>query len=108
MFDSIEKCSDVQIEHPVHFPARDPDVERVQRIVLAPPWPESIRESSKVLFPNLVEDRPYRVLDDFILQRRDDQRELHLSPARLWDGLKSVTRSIPCVASASKYSKNGG
>src|SRR6266545_7438472 len=25
---------------------------------------------------------------------RDDQRELHLSPVRLWDGLKSVIRSI--------------
>ena len=86
----------------------NPDVERIQRIVLAPPWPETIRKTQKILFPNLVEDCPYRVLDDFILQRRDDQRELHWSPARLWDGLKSVTRSIPCAASASKCSKNSG
>jgi hypothetical protein len=32
--------------------------------MLAPPWSESIRDSQKVLFPDLVENRPYRVLDD--------------------------------------------
>jgi hypothetical protein len=38
--------------------------------------PESERETQKVLFPDLVENRSYRVLDDFVLQRRDPQRSL--------------------------------
>src|ERR1039457_901936 len=76
MFDLIEKCPDIQVEHPAHLLACDSDVERVQRIVLAPPWPESIRKTQKVLFPDLVEDRPYRVLYDFVFQCRDSQWSL--------------------------------
>jgi len=72
----IQKGSNIKIKHPVHLLPLDPDIQRVQRIVLAPPWSESIRESQKVLFPDLVENRPYRVLDDFILQRRDSQWSL--------------------------------
>ena len=37
---------------------RDPDVQRVQCIVLAAPRPESIRKTQKVLFPDLVENCP--------------------------------------------------
>ncbi len=33
---------------------RDPDVQRIQRIVLAAPWPEPVAEAQKVLFPDLV------------------------------------------------------
>lgn len=54
MFDFVEERPDVKIQHPVHLLACDSDVERVQRIVLAPPWPESIRKTQKVLFPDLV------------------------------------------------------
>src|SRR6516162_6353856 len=106
MFDSVEKCSDVNIKHPVHFPARDSDVERVQCIVLATPRPKPIRKTQKVLLPDVVENRPYRVLDDLVFQRRDDQRELHLSPVRLWDGLKSAILFTRCAASASRSSRN--
>jgi hypothetical protein len=67
MFDSVEKCSDVQIKHPVHFPARDSDVERVQRIMLATPRPKTIRKTQKVLLPDVVENRPHGVLDHFVL-----------------------------------------
>jgi hypothetical protein len=66
-----KKRPDVQIEHPAHFLALDPDIERIQRIVLASPRSESVRESQKVLFPNVVENRPNRVLYDFVFQRRD-------------------------------------
>src|SRR5262249_19926769 len=76
MFDLIEKCPDVQVQHPVHLLACDSDVERVQRIVLASPWPESIRKAQKVLFPNLVENGPYRIRYDFVFQRRDSQWSL--------------------------------
>ena len=48
----------------------------------------------------------HRLLEESIQHGRDDQRELHLSPVRLWDGLKSATLSTCCGASASKYSRN--
>jgi hypothetical protein len=44
--------------------------------VLISPRSESVREALKVLFPDLVENPPYRVLYDFIFQRRDPQWSL--------------------------------
>ena len=76
VFDFVEKRPDVQVEHPVHFLAHNPDVQRIQCIMLAAPRPEPVREAQKVLFPDLVENRPYRVLYDFIFQRRDPQWSL--------------------------------
>src|SRR5712692_3951906 len=76
VIDLVEERSDVQVEHPVHFLARDPGVEGIQRVVLAAPRPEPIREAQKVLFPHAVENRPDGMLDDLILQRCDAQRPL--------------------------------
>jgi hypothetical protein len=50
VIDFIEERADVGIHDPVHLSALDPDRERVQRLVLAPPWPESVRETEKILF----------------------------------------------------------
>jgi hypothetical protein len=44
--------------------------------LLAAPFPEPVRKAFKVLFPDLVENCPYRVLCDFVFQRRDPQRSL--------------------------------
>ena len=44
--------------------------------------------------------------EDSAVGHPDGQRELHLSPVRIWDGRRSVIRSIRCAASASKYSRN--
>ncbi len=41
--------------------------------MLLAPRPEPVRETQKVLFPDLVEYRPYRVLHHFVFQRRDSQ-----------------------------------
>ena len=38
-----------------------------------PPRPEPVPETQKVLFPDLVENPPYRVLDHFVFQRRNSQ-----------------------------------
>src|SRR5215469_8101607 len=76
VIDLVEKRPDVKVENPVHLLSGNPDVERVQRIVLASPWSEPIRKAQEILFPNLVENPPYRVLDDFVLQRRDSQWSL--------------------------------
>src|SRR5262252_780852 len=102
----VEKSSNVRVKHPVHSLRLDSRRQRIQRLVRVASRPKPVREAFEVHLINLIENGHHGLLDDFVLQGRDDQRELHLSPARLWDGLKSVTRSIPCVASASKYSKN--
>src|SRR5260370_4382050 len=38
-----------------------------------------------------------RLLAHPVINRRGVQRELHLRPVRLWDGLKSVIRSTRCT-----------
>ena len=70
----VEKGSNVEIQNPVHFLPHDSYRQRVQCILLSASWPESVTETQKVLFPYLAEDRPYRGLDDFVLQCRDPQR----------------------------------
>src|SRR5215471_7877616 len=76
LWNTILKCPDVKVQHPVVFLARDSDVERVQRLMLAAPRPKTIRKTQEVLLPDLVENRPYRVLDHFVFQRRDSQWSL--------------------------------
>src|SRR6266540_243555 len=44
--------------------------------MLTAPRPESVRETQRVLFPDLVENPPYRVLYYFVFQRRDSQWSL--------------------------------
>jgi hypothetical protein len=74
--DFREERPNVGVEYEVHFLAADPNDECIQRIVLAAPRSESVREAQKVLFPYLVEDRSYRGLDDLIFQCRDSQWSL--------------------------------
>jgi hypothetical protein len=103
----IQKSANVTVQHPIHLLPCDCDVQRIQRLMLASSWSETIRIAPKILLVYLIEDRDHGLLNDLVLQCRDDQRELHLSPVPLWDGLKSVTLSIRCAASASKCSKKG-
>jgi hypothetical protein len=51
-------------------------VERVQRLMLASPWPEPIRESEKICFVDSVQHFDRRTLDDFVFQRRNSERPL--------------------------------
>src|SRR5436853_6673738 len=69
----IEKALQIQIENLVHPLPLDRYIQRVQRHMLAPSRPKSVRESPKVLFVDTVEDRHHCLLDDLILQRRDAQ-----------------------------------
>ena len=77
----------------------------VHRLVSCPFRTISIRPRLKVSFEDRLQDELQRPLYHTITNSRDDQRQLHLSPVRLWDGLKSVIRFIRCGASASQYSK---
>jgi hypothetical protein len=45
----IHVWEDIRIEHPIHPPPQDTDVESVQRIVLAAPRPEPIGKPDEVL-----------------------------------------------------------
>src|SRR5215831_10549541 len=76
MLNFVEKGPNIQIQNPVHFLAHDPRPQRIQCIMLAAPGPETVTEAQEVLFPNLVENRSNRVLDDLVLQCRDSQRPL--------------------------------
>src|SRR6516165_10844104 len=69
----IEKAPDVTVQNPVHLLPRDRDVQCVQRLMLAAPWPETIRESPKILLVNLIEDRDHGLLNNLVLQRRNPE-----------------------------------
>src|SRR6266849_1272337 len=75
----------------------------VYRLMRCPFRSISIRPRLEISFKDRLQDQLEGPLDHTITDSRDVQRELHLSPVRLWDGLKSVIRSTRCGASASKY-----
>src|SRR5277367_3990301 len=72
----VKEPPNVRIEHPVHLLPHDAHPERIQRLMLASPRAETIREPHEVLFVNLIEDRRQRLLNDFVLQSSDAQRSL--------------------------------
>src|SRR5262249_53340851 len=76
------------------------------RLMSRPSRPEPVAMFGKRPVPPPLQNLHHRLLDESIQHRWDDQRELHLSPVRLWDGLRSVILSIRCAAGASKYSRN--
>jgi hypothetical protein len=67
----IEKAPNVGVKNPIHFLPHDSNPERIQRIMLASPGSEAIREPQKVLFVNLIQDCHHCVLDNLVLQRSD-------------------------------------
>lgn len=66
-----EERSDIGVENEVHPPADDADHQRVQRIVLAAPWPEPVREPEEVLLVDRAQHRGRRPLDDLVFERGD-------------------------------------
>src|SRR6266481_3386897 len=72
----IEKTFDVKIEHPVHFSRQQSRVERIQRLMLASPWPEPVRKAEKIRFVYGVQHLDRCTLDDFVFQRCDSERSL--------------------------------
>ncbi len=62
--------------------------------------PEPIRKATKVRLIYFIENGHHSLLNDFVFQRRHSQRELHLTTAHIWDGLRSGIHTILCEASA--------
>src|SRR5467141_1528606 len=85
--DPVEKAFDVQIKHPVHFSRQQSCIERVQRLMLASPWPEPVRKSKKIRFVDGVQHLDRRTLDDLVFQRRDSERSLPR-----WDRTQALYR----------------
>jgi hypothetical protein len=76
------------------------------RLMSRPSRPEPVAVIGKRPVPPSLQNLHHRLLDKSIQHRWDGQHELHLSPVRFWDGLKSVILFTRCAASASKCSKN--
>src|SRR5207245_7305778 len=72
----LEKAFDVQIQLSVHFSRQQSRVQSIQRLMLASPWSEPIREAEKIRFVDRVQHLDRRALDDFVFQRRDSERSL--------------------------------
>src|SRR5208337_584735 len=79
---SVEKAANIQIQHPVHLLRQQSRVERIQRVMLASPRSEPVRESKKVRFVDGVQHLDRRALDDFVFQSRHSERSL--PPVGLW------------------------
>ena len=67
----VEKAADVAVQNVVHLLVLDRECQCVQRIVLAAPRPEAVREAEKIFLINLIEDDDRGRLDDFVLQASD-------------------------------------
>jgi hypothetical protein len=81
--DRIEESRDIGVHYPVHLRAGNPNGKSVQRIMLAAPRSEPIREPEEIFFVDCVQHFHHSPLNDFIFQRSDAQRAL--PPIRFWD-----------------------
>ena len=79
----VEEPGDVGVHNPVHRPAGDPDIERIERVMRPAPRSEAIAEPQEVPFPDRVQHLDHGTLDDLVLQRGDAERPL--PPVRLGD-----------------------
>src|SRR5215469_693877 len=74
--DPIEVTFNVEVEHPVHLSRQQSRVEGIQRLMLAAPWPEPVREAEKIRFVDGVQHLNRCALDDLVFQRRNSERPL--------------------------------
>jgi hypothetical protein len=79
----VEERPDVGVQNPVDPALPDPERERVQRIVLAPPGSEPVAEAQERRLKDRRQEHHHRCLDDLVLQGRDAERPL--SAIRLGD-----------------------
>src|SRR5438045_6320629 len=69
----IEKAADVSVQNVVHLLLQERVRQRIQRVMLAAPRAETIREAQKVFLVNLIEDGDHGLLDDLVFQGRNPQ-----------------------------------
>src|SRR5271156_4505907 len=66
-----KKALDIRVQHPVHLLPVNPGVESVQRIVLAAPRSEPVREAEKILLVDGLQNIHDSLLDDLVLQTQN-------------------------------------
>src|SRR4029077_18696288 len=82
------KGGHICVKNEVHSPARDPDDQRIQRIVLTSLGSEPVAEPEEVFLVDGVQHSRRRSLDDLVLECRNRQRTLfpislrYVRPAR--------------------------
>src|ERR1051325_3106181 len=76
MVQLIEERADVAIQHPVHFPRQQSEVQSIQRLMLALARSVAIRETEKVTLVDSIQHFDRRPLRYLVFQRRDAQRSL--------------------------------
>src|SRR5438876_1820029 len=69
----IEKAPDVSVQNVVHLLLQERVRQRIQRVMLAAPRTETIREAQKVFLVNLIEEGDHGLLDDLVFQGRNPQ-----------------------------------
>src|SRR5260370_18479853 len=96
----IEEAPDIRVKHPVHLPPENADMESVQRVVLAASRPESVGEPEEVFLVDCFENRPDRLLNDFVRQAKNVQwpfRAVSLRNVGSSGGTRSVTAPVHLV-----------
>jgi hypothetical protein len=90
------KSSSVGIKNVAYLLVSQRARQRVQRLMLATPRTEAVRETEKVFLVYLIEDGDHGLLDDLVLQRRNPQRAL--PPIGLPDVYPSRSLGPVCAA----------
>jgi hypothetical protein len=72
----VEEPGNIGVQNVVHLSAVDPDMERVQRIVLAAARAEPIAEPEEFLLVDRIQQRSGGPLDNLVLKGGDCQRTL--------------------------------
>jgi hypothetical protein len=67
----VEESPDIRIQYPIDLTAHESNPQRVQRIMLVAPRPESVAESQEVHLVNRIENLHHGPLDYLVFQRRD-------------------------------------
>jgi hypothetical protein len=76
VIDGVEEITEIGIEHPIHLRSQNPDGKRIERIVLAAPRAEPIREAEDVHLVDGVQHLDHGSLDKLVFQRGDAERPL--------------------------------
>src|SRR5258708_20295734 len=74
MVNRIEEPCNIGVENPAHALLGESDRERIQRIMLATPRSEPVREPEELFLIDRVQDFHHRLLDYLIFKRGDAER----------------------------------
>lgn len=74
MFDAVEEGADVRVQDPADLALCESHMQRIERIMLTAPGPESIAESLEVRLVDGVEHKHQGLLHQFVFNAGDTQR----------------------------------